>query len=64
MAATNTPNLGSEVEVLGFDGEPKYVGIYAGTDDNDPTRACVWIPDAGEFSNPPHDHVQEKGASL
>lgn len=55
-----TPELGQEVEVLGFDDEPKYVGTYAGTDDDDPTRACVWNPDTQEFHNPPHDHVRAK----
>lgn len=55
------PKLGEEVEVLGFDDEPKYTGTYTGTDDDDPTRAVVWIPDAGEFSNPPLSHVRPKG---
>ena len=60
MAAPDEPNLGDTVEVLGFDDEPKYVGIYTGTDDEDPTRAVVWIPDAGEFSSPPKSHVRRK----
>lgn len=47
-----------EVEVLGFDGEPKYVGIFAGQGDSDRTHA-IYTED-GEMHDVPVSFVRDK----
>lgn len=51
-----------EVEVLGFDGEPKYIGVFAGRGEDDRSFA-VYNDDTGEVHFPPKDHVRKKGAT-
>lgn len=50
--------LGDKVEVLGFDDEPKYEGVFTGQDT--PGTYHIWIPDAEEFTDVPAEHVRKK----
>lgn len=52
--------LGQDVEVLGYDEEPKYIGVYCGAGET-PGTYSIYIRDAGEFTNVPHDHVRLRG---